>query len=210
MIHSEPIRCLIADDLTVVREGLAAILGRDDCLTVVGMAGNGREALELFRQHRPNITLMDMRMPEMDGAEATIAIRKEFPQARIIMVTGYDGDEDIFRAMNAGAKGYLRKDTPKQELLQAIYAVHQGQTILDPDLTARLMRYVCADNLTPREREVLKQMAQGQSNQEIASGLAIAESTVKTHINSIFAKFGVNDRTQAVLAALRRGLVHLP
>lgn len=210
MAEGNRIRCLVADDHAIVRDGFAAILAQEDDLMVVGTASNGREAVELFRLHSPHVAVMDLRMPGMDGIEATQAIRKEYPQARIIILTGYDDEENVYQAIRAGARGYLLKGAPWDELLAALRAVHRGEMVIAPELTLLLARHVSTNELTPREREVLNEMSQGRSNQEIARGLSIAESTVKTHINNIFCKLSVNDRTQAVVTALDRGLVKLP
>jgi two-component system NarL family response regulator len=209
MAGENVIRCMIADDHTVVRDGLAAILDQEADLMVVARASNGREALELFRLHRPHVTVMDLRMPEMDGIAATRAIRAEFPQARIIIFTTYNDEENVYQAVRAGVRGYLLKGSAWEDLLESIWAVHRGEIVIAPELALLLAQHVSGIELTPREREVLNAMALGQSNQEIAHGLSIAESTVKTHVTNIFSKLHVNDRTQAVVAALDRGIVKL-
>lgn len=206
---SDPIRLLIADDHPVVREGLAAMLNRRADITVVGEAGTGREALALYRREEPDVTLMDLRMPEMGGVEAIAAIRVEFPGARFIVLTTYDGDEDIARALKAGAQAYLLKDTPRDELLDAIRAVHAGGKRIAPEMAAKLADRLTAPELTEREMDVLKLIVAGQSNKEIGATLTITEGTVKVHVNNLLGKLGVSDRTQAVTEALRRGLVHL-
>jgi two-component system, NarL family, response regulator len=176
---------------------------------VVGEASNGREAVEVFSQLQPDVTLMDLRMPEMGGVEAITAIRAEFPAACIILLTTYDGDEDIYRGLRAGAKSYLLKDASTQEILSAIRQVCTGKNHISPAVGARLAERAQMPELTDREREVLQQMAKGQSNQEIGFTLRIAESTVKTHVNSILSKLGVGDRTQAAIVALKRGIAKL-
>ncbi len=203
------IRILVADDHTVVREGLVAILEQEDDMTVVGEASNGQEAVDKFPALRPDITLMDLRMPQMDGVDAITEIRAAFPAARIIVLTTYDGDEDIYGGLHAGAQGYLLKDAERQDLLGAIRNVHAGRTHISPDVASKLALRVMRRELSTREREVLNVMAAGKSNQEIASALFISEATVKTHVNNILAKLGVSDRTQAVTTALKRGIVHL-
>lgn len=203
------IKILLADDHMVVREGLAAILGMEPDMTVVGQANDGREVMSLYEEYHPDVILMDLRMPNMDGVEAITAIRDEDPNARIIVLTTYDGDEDIYRGLRAGAKAYLLKAGPREELLEAIRAVHSGQTRIPPDIAAKLVTRMSGPILTAREAEVLELMAAGKSNQEIGTLLFVTESTVKAHVNSILSKLNVTDRTQAVTAALRRGLVRL-
>jgi two-component system NarL family response regulator len=203
------IRVLIADDHAVVREGLAAMIGRRPDMEVVAEAENGLRAVELARQHQPDVILMDLRMPQMGGVEALSAIRAERAAARVIVLTTFDGDEDIFRALQAGAQAYLLKDTPRDELLDAIRAVHQGLKRIPPDVAAKLVERVTAPQLTPRELDVLRLVALGQSNKEIAAALTIAEGTVKIHVNNLLGKLGVTGRTQAITEALKRGLVRL-
>ncbi len=204
-----PIRVLLADDHAVVREGLAAMIGRRPDMEVVAEAENGVRAVELARQHRPDVILMDLRMPQMGGVEALSAIRAEQPGARVIVLTTFDGDEDIYRALQAGAQAYLLKDTPRDELLDAIRAVHQGLRRIPPEVAAKLAERVTAPDLTPRELDVLRLVALGQSNKEIAAALTIAEGTVKIHVNNLLGKLGAASRTQAVTEALKRGLIHL-
>ena len=207
--NDSSIRVLIADDQPVVREGLAFLIERQPDMTVVAEAGNGREAVERFREVRPDITLMDLCMPEMDGAEAIHRIREESSAARVIVLTTYDGDEDIYRGLQAGAKGYLLKDAARDDLLAVVRAVHRGKTCIPPEVAAKLADRVGNRELTSREREVLQQIAYGKSNQEIAAALFIAEGTVKAHVNNLLAKLGANDRTQALTLALKRGIVRL-
>ncbi|MEG3863693.1 response regulator transcription factor [Microcoleus sp. herbarium12] len=203
------LRILLADDHPILREGLALILDNQADMTVVGEASNGREAVEVFSQLQPDVTLMDLRMPEMGGVEAITAIRAEFPAACIILLTTYDGDEDIYRGLRAGARYYLLKDASTQEILSAIRQVCTGKNHISPAVGARLAERAQMPELTDREREVLQQMAKGQSNQEIGFTLRIAENTVKTHVNSILSKLGVGDRTQAAIVALKRGIAKL-
>lgn len=202
-------RVLVADDHPVVREGLSATIGYQPDMEVVGQAANGREALELFRQQRPDVAVMDLRMPEMDGVTAIAAIRAEFPAARIIALTTYDGEEDIYKSLRAGAVGYLLKETPIEELLEAIRTTRRGKKYIPANVAIKMAERVSSAQLTEREIEALKLIARGQSNQEIAASLCIAEGTVKAHVSNILSKLNVGDRTQAVTEALRRGILHL-
>ena len=204
-----PIRVLAVDDHVLFREGLAALLVNQSDVQLVAEASDGREAIEQFRRHRPDVTLMDLQMPEMNGLDALSAIRAEFPEARIIVLTTFDGDEDIYRAIQAGAKGYLLKDVPREALMDSIRRVHAGETSLPMHLVAKLAERVSGDTLSKREIEVLKLMAKGRSNKEIASALFISEGTVKSHGKAIFAKMNVVSRTEAVAEATRRGLIRL-
>lgn len=209
MAKSSAIRILIIDDHPVVREGLSRIIVTDKNMEVVGQASNGAEALEKFRKLRPDVTLMDMRMPEMNGVQAIEAIRKEFPNARIIVLSTYDLEEDIYLAMQAGARGYMLKDSPHNELIAAINRVHSGERVIPPSIASRLAERVGGNELTARETEVLNLIVHGNSNKEIGDELGISEGTVKSHVNNILDKLGVTDRTQAVSVALKRGIVHL-
>ncbi|MEK7676391.1 MAG: response regulator transcription factor [Verrucomicrobiota bacterium] len=209
MTSSNPIRILIADDHLVVRMGLKSMIDTQPGMKVVAEAANGREAVALHREHQPDIVLMDLRMPVMSGVEATVAIREQFPEAHIMVLTIYDGDENIYRALQAGARGYLLKDIPGDEFLHALKAVHAGQYCIPPAVAARLAQRVSSTDLSPRELEILKRIAEGLSNKEIGLALSITESTVKNHVNSILSKLHVSDRTQAVTTALRRGIVVL-
>ena len=209
MSKENPIRVLIADDHFVVRMGLAAVINTQPDMVVVAEAVNGKQAIEFFRRHRPDITLMDLRMPEMDGIESITAIRKEFTDSRFIVLTTYDGDEDIYRALQAGARSYLLKDMLRDTLIDAIRAVHAGQRRIPPEVANRLAERMDRSELTSRELEVLRLIVGGKSNKEIAAELSIAEGTVKIHINNILSKLGVSDRTQAATFALQRGIVHL-
>jgi two-component system, NarL family, response regulator len=204
-----PIRILIADDHFVVRMGLSTLIDTQDDMTIVGEAANGKQAVEMFRALRPDVTLMDLRMPEMDGVEAIIAIRAQEPDARIIVLTTYDGDEDIYRAFHAGARAYLLKDMHHDDLLGALRAVHQGQRFIPPAIANRLAERIPRSELTTRELEVLKLIVKGMSNREIAATLFITEGTVKIHVNNLLGKLGVSDRTKAATTALQRGIVHL-
>lgn len=210
MDKTKPIRVLLAEDHEIVRDGLAAIIDYQADMTVVGHACNGEEAVERFAELQPDITLMDLRMPGMGGAPAIEAIRKKFGDARIIVLTTYDGDENIYRALKAGARGYLLKDSGKDDLLSAIRAVHEGRSYVPPEIATRLVtRTQAGAPLTTREIEVLQLMAEGKSNKEIGAALFISEGTVKTHVNSIHEKLRVSDRTEAVIVALKRGIIHL-
>lgn len=209
MNQSKVIRVLIADDHPVVRQGLAAMIEHEPDMTVVGQASDGREAVDIFRQLRPDVTLMDLRMPDMGGVAAITAICGEFDDARIIVLTTYDGDEDIYRGLRTGAKGYLLKDAEPEKLLEAIRAVNRGQKYIPPTVGAKLAERMGNPQLSERELEVLRLMATGKSNQEISAALCITEGTVKFHVNNILSKLGVKDRTQAVIAALKRGIASL-
>ncbi|MGO9919265.1 MAG: response regulator [Isosphaeraceae bacterium] len=204
------IRLLLGDDHTVVRDGFAAILGCQPDMEVVVAVGNGREAIESFRALRPDVALLDLRMPVLGGVQAIEEIRREFPSARIIVLTTYDGDEDVYRALQAGAAGYLLKDTTTEALLRAIRSVAAGQRYVPPEIAARLVeRTMAGPGLTAREVEVLGALATGKTNKEIAAEFFITEGTVKSHVNNILDKLGVRDRTEAVMEALRRGILHL-
>jgi DNA-binding NarL/FixJ family response regulator len=208
-MNKEAIRVLVVEDHNVVRQGLVALLKVTDGLEVVGEAADGVEAVAQFRKHQPEITLIDLRLPKLGGVDVISLIRKESPQARFIVLTTYDGDEDIYRALKAGAKAYLLKGMTSEELVTAIHAVHAGKSHIPPAVAERLAERMRSEELTPRESDVLVQIVRGRSNKEIASELQISEATVKTHINSLLAKLGVTDRTQAATAAIRRGIVPL-
>jgi DNA-binding NarL/FixJ family response regulator len=198
---SEAIRIMIVEDHAVVRQGLAALLRTVPDFSIVAEAADGRESIALFRQHQPDITLMDLRLPQMNGVEAITSIRKDFPQARIIVLTTFDGDEDIYRALQKGMTG--------EELMDAIRSVYAGKSRIPASVAERLAERMSAPSLTARETEVLQLIVGGNSNKEIAAALYISEATVKTHINSLLSKLGVTDRTQAATTALQRGIVHL-
>lgn len=203
------IRVLVADDHPVVRTGLTLMIKYESGVITVAEASTGTEAVELFRLHQPDITLMDLRMPQMNGVEAIAAIRQEFPEARIIILTTYDGDEDIYRGLQAGARGYLLKDASCDELLDAIRKVHAGQKYIPNAVGEKLVERLGNPQLSDSEQEVLRRLAKGMSNQDIAEALSIAEGTVKFHVNNILSKLRVSNRTQAVIVALKRGLVSL-
>jgi two-component system NarL family response regulator len=203
------IRVLVVDDHFVVRMGLRAVIDAEPDMAVVAEANGGERAVQLFREHNPDITLMDLRMPLTSGVEATRAIREDSPNARVIVLTTYDGDEDIFRALNAGARAYLLKDVSREELLDVIRGVHAGQRRIPPAIGARLAESMPRSELTPRELEVLGLVVRGLSNRKIGDALSITEGTVKIHMNNILSKMGVEDRTQAATTAVRRGIIHL-
>jgi DNA-binding NarL/FixJ family response regulator len=206
---SEPIRILVAEDHLVARVGVSTIVNMQPDMTIVAEASNGLQAVEQFRRHRPDIALLDLRMPGMTGTEAAAAIRKEFPEARMIALTTYGGDEDIRRALAAGVKAYLTKDVLHDELLKAIRAVHAGQTYLPAGVAAALAAQMPRPDLSAREVQVLELIVRGLANKQIAYSLSIAEHTVKNHVKNILSKLGVQDRTQAATAAIQRGIVHL-
>jgi DNA-binding NarL/FixJ family response regulator len=213
----ETIKVLIVDDHTVVRDGLTAVLGRQRDFTVVGEARNGLEAVERARQLRPDVILMDLRMPELDGVEAMRRIRAENPEVKFIVLTTYDSDEHIFHAIEAGAKGYLLKDASREDLFQAVRAVHRGESLIQPGVAAKVLdrfaqlsrQATDVEVLSEREVEVLQLMARGSANKEIAAALSISESTVKTHVANIFQKLEVSDRTEAVTQAMQKGIIKL-
>ena len=216
----ENIKILIVDDHAVVRDGLSAMLGRQEGFVVAGEANSGLEAIEKFQEIGPDVVLMDLRMPELDGIEAMRRIKKEDPEARFIVLTTFDSDEYIFDAIEAGAKGYLLKDTSRDELFKAVRAVHRGESLINPGVASKVLDRLAelsrqgarpspADILSEREIEVLQLMAKGSANKGIATSLSISESTVKTHITNIFQKLDVNHRTEAVTTALQKGIIRL-
>ncbi|AFY75076.1 response regulator containing a CheY-like receiver domain and an HTH DNA-binding domain [Synechococcus sp. PCC 7502] len=202
------IRIMLVDDHPIVRSGLVLMIDYTPNMEVVAEANNGLEAIELFRQHSPDVTLMDLRMPEISGVEAIAAIHQEFPESRIIVLTTYDGDEDIYRGLKAGARGYIFKNAPVDEIVSAIRKVHGGMKYIPPEVGEKLSERLNRPQLSNREVEVLQLIAKGMSNQEIASALYLSESTIKYHVNSILSKLAVSDRTQAALIAVKRGIIN--
>ncbi|MEM9510819.1 MAG: response regulator transcription factor [Cyanobacteria bacterium P01_E01_bin.35] len=209
MNQANSIRILIAEDHEIVRDGICAIINQQENLTVIAEAENGEVAIALYREYQPDVVLMDLRMPVIEGAEAIAQIKAEFPAAKIIILTTYDTDEDIYRGLQAGAKGYLLKDTSAEELTTAINKVYQGQKYVPQYVALKLAERITNSKLTTRETEVLKLLTKGLSNQEIAAALNITEGTVKFHVNNILSKLEVSDRTQAVITAFKRGLARL-
>ncbi len=203
------IRVLIADDHPLLRDGISALIGAEPDMEVAAEAATGREALAQFNLKRPDITLMDLQMPEMGGIEAIIAIRGEFPNARIIVLTTYAGDVQVLRALKAGARGYLLKGRVNTELLDAIRAVHRGEKRIPPEIAAELADHAAEDDLSQREIDVLRLIAGGNGNREIAAQLSITEETVKNHVTHILSKLGANDRTHAVTIGIKRGFIEL-
>jgi DNA-binding NarL/FixJ family response regulator len=203
------IRILAVDDHALLRQGIAALVGNQPDMELVAEATNGREAVELFRKHQPDVTLMDLQMPEMNGIDALSAIRGEFPEARVIMLTTYTGDVQVFRALKAGARAYLLKGLLRKELIETIRAVHAGQKRLAPEVAAEIAEHATAGALTPREIDVLRLISDGNANKEIAAQLSLTEETVKGHVKNILAKLGAKDRTHAVTIGLKRGIFDL-
>jgi DNA-binding NarL/FixJ family response regulator len=203
------IRVLTVDDHPLLREGIAVLIDTQSDMQLIGEASNGREALEQFRKHRPDITLMDLQMPEVSGIDAISAIRGEFPDARIIVLTTHAGDFLVSRAFKAGARGYLLKGSLRNELLDTIRAVHAGQKRVSSEVAAEIAEHSTDDALTPREVEVLRLVAKGNANKEIAAQLSLTEETVKSHISNILAKLEANDRTHAVAKGVKRGIIDL-
>jgi DNA-binding NarL/FixJ family response regulator len=204
---AEKIRILLVEDHQVVRQGLVALLSSMDDLEVVGSVGDGAEAVELYRTLQPDVTLMDLQMPKVGGVETIRRIRGEFPQARVIVLTTFDGDEDIYRALQAGARAYLLKGMPLEELLTTIHAVHSGKLHIPSAVAEKLAERLSGQELTARELSVLERIVAGRANKDISADLFISEATVKTHINSLLGKLGVADRTHAATVAIQRGLV---
>jgi DNA-binding NarL/FixJ family response regulator len=204
---TNPIRIMAADDHVLLRKGIAAIIASQPDMSLVAEASNGREAVEQYRTHRPDITLMDLQMPEMNGLDAMIAIRTEFPEARIIMLTTYTGDVQVLRAMKVGARGYLLKTLLDKELLETIRAVHGGKKMLSAEASYELAEHATSDALTPAEIDVLRLIAAGHANKQIAAQLSITEDTVKGRVKSILSKLGANDRTHAAMIGIKRGII---
>ena len=203
------IRVLAVDDHPLLREGIAALIGSEEDMELIGEASNGREAVDLFRKYQPDITLMDMQMPEMNGIDAIGAIRGEFPDARIIVLTTHPGDSLVSRALKAGARAYLLKGMLRKELSETIRAVHAGQKRMSSEVAAEIAEHSTDNALTPREIDVLRLVAAGNANKEIGARLSLTEVTVKSHVQNILAKLGANDRTHAVTIALKRGIIDL-
>jgi two-component system NarL family response regulator len=203
------ISIMVVEDHFVVRAGLTAIINSQPDLVMVAEAGNGRQAVDLFEQHEPDVTLMDLRLPVLGGIEAIATIIKKFPRAKIIVLSTYGGDEEIFKALQAGARAYFQKDVKGQDLIDAIRAVHAGRCPLPPEIASRLANRIPRSELSPRELEILALIAKGGSNRAVASALAISEGTVRVHASNIFAKLGCNDRAQAVSEAFKRGIIHI-
>ena len=206
---SNPIRVFSVDDHPLLREGIAALVNSQTDMTLVAEASNGAEAIQIFKQQQPDVTLLDLRLPDMSGIDVLIAIRSEFPEARIIMLTTFEGDVEIQRALQAGARGYLLKNMPPSELLDVIRHVHAGKKRIPPEIASQLLEHMSDEVLTEREIEVLREVANGNRNREIAERLFISEETVKVHIKHIMEKLGASDRTQAVAIGIRRGIIKL-
>jgi DNA-binding NarL/FixJ family response regulator len=206
---SAQIRILAVDDHALVRQGIAVLVGTQPDMTLVAQASNGREAIQQFRTHRPDVTLMDLQMPEMNGFDAIVAIRGEFPDAKIVVLTTYQGDVQILRALKAGAQGYLLKNTFHKELVATIRAVHAGRKALSPEASYEIAEHATDDALTPAEINVLRLIAAGNANKQIADQLKITEETVKSRVKSILSKLGANDRTHAAMIGMKRGIIEL-
>jgi DNA-binding NarL/FixJ family response regulator len=209
MTDASPIRVLVADDHPVVRQGVAGLIGGQPDMKIVGQASNGREAIQQFREHQPDVVLMDLQMPEMNGLDAMIAIRDEAPEARIIMLTTYAGDAQVLRAIKAGARGYLLKSALHKELLETVRAVHTGKKTISAEASYELAEHATDDALTPAEVRVLRLIATGNANKEIAEQLSVSEETVKGQVRNILSKLGARDRTHAAMIGLKRGIIEL-
>jgi two-component system, NarL family, response regulator len=209
MAEPRKIRVLVADDHQVVRVGLRTVIDAEPDMEVVGEAADGRSTIKAFQTHQPDVTLLDLRMPGLSGAHVITEILRQSPKANILVVTTYDADEDVFRAVQAGARGYLLKDTFAEGMLEAIRNVHAGRRLIDPAVAARLMDRLNEPSLTAREMEVLELVARGMTNREIGAALSVGEETVKAHLKHVFVKLGASDRTEAALIAVQRGLIRL-
>jgi two-component system, NarL family, response regulator len=207
--EKRPIRVLVVEDHAIVREGVVSLLEAHEDFQVIAEAGDGESALELFRRQPPDVTLIDLRMPKLDGVEVIRTLRREFPDSRFLVLTTYDSEDDVTRALQAGASGYLLKGANRATLRDAIRLVHAGRRYIPPEIADRVIPGAAAVELTEREVEVLRRIAEGLSNREIGEQLGISESTVKTHVNHLLGKLGVTDRTKALVLALKRGLVHI-
>ena len=209
MSNEQPIRVFSVDDHPLLREGIATLVNNQPDMVLAGEASTGAEAIQQFKQHMPDVTLLDLRLPDMSGIDVLIAIRSEFPEARIVMLTTFEGDVEVQRALQAGARGYLLKNMPPSELLDVIRQVHEGKKRIPPEIASQLLEHLSDEGLTGREVEVLREVADGNRNREIAERLFISEETVKVHIKHIMEKLGANDRTQAVAIGVRRGIIQL-
>lgn len=209
MSEKKQIRVLSVDDHPLLREGIAAIISSQPDMELVAAAANAQEAIQLFRKHRPDVTLMDLRLPDMSGIDTVIAIRKEFPEAHVIMLTTFEGDVEIQHALEAGARGYVLKSMPPKELVEVIRQVHAGKKRIPTQVATQLAEHLSDEALTPREIEVLRHIAEGNRNRDIGEKLFITEETVKVHIKHIMDKLGASDRTQAVAIGIRRGFIRL-
>ena len=209
MSNKQQIRVFSVDDHPLLREGIATLVNNQPDMVLVGEASTGAEAIQQFKQHMPDVTLLDLRLPDMSGIDVLIAIRSEFPEARIVMLTTFEGDVEVQRALQAGARGYLLKNMPPVELLDVIRQVHDGKKRIPPEIASQLLEHLSDEGLTEREVEVLREVADGNRNREIAERLFISEETVKVHIKHIMEKLGAADRTQAVAIGVRRGIIQL-
>jgi DNA-binding NarL/FixJ family response regulator len=209
MTDKSKIRVLSVDDHPLLREGISAVINSQPDMVMIADAASAHDGILQFRKHRPDVTLMDLRLPDMNGVDAIVALRAEFPDARIIMLTTFEGDVEIQRALEAGARGYMLKSMPPKDLVEGIRQVHAGKKRIPPQLAAQLAEHMSDESLTTREIEVLRQIAEGNRNRDIGEKLFITEETVKVHIKHIMEKLGASDRTQAIAIAIRRGIIHL-